>query len=367
MLGRTLWTCLVVSGHMDGHTAAVTASRDGAGDWLAGRRLDWLATACVCWGTSGLVLDVRSHVEGFSFAEEGFLTPEHAVIYSGFLAVGFLVAVAVQRARWRGADWREAVPRGYGLGIVGLVLFAVAGPGDALWHATFGAEANVEALVSPTHLALATGGTLFCTSPLRATLARAREGGLASAGRAGWLEQGPLVVTGTLAAVVATVFTMYAHPAFLLAGSGAVADGHALSGLLVHAGLAAGVVLVLSTRVALVPGAVTLLVAVPAAALAWIGANPWLVPWYVAAALVADAGRVVVRRRLDVRRRLPLVGALVSATLVGSHFAALAVRGALSWSVHLWAGAVFLAAVVGALLGVLGTPVPAPERRPRAD
>ena len=344
---------------MTGHSATVTATSDDAGDWLAGRRLDWLATACVCWGTAGLVLDVRSHVEGFSFAEEGFLTPEHAVIYSGFLAVGFLVAVAVQRARWRGAGWREAVPRGYGLGIVGLVLFAVAGPGDALWHATFGAEANVEALVSPTHLALATGGTMFCTSPLRATLARAREDALAGGGAAGWLEQGPLVVTGTLAAVVATVFTMYAHPAFLLAGNGEVAAGHALSGLLVHAGLIAGFVLVLSSRVTLVPGAMTMLVAVPAAALAWIGANPWLVPWYVAAALVADVGRRYSRRRLVTRRHLPLVGAFVPATLVGSHFAALAVRGTLSWSVHLWAGAVFMAAVVGTFLGILGTP---PER-----
>jgi len=332
------------------------ADSDGT-DWLAGRRLDWLVTACVCWGTAGLVLDVRSHVEGFSFAEEGFLTPEHAVIYSGFLAVAGLLAVVVQRERWRGADWREAVPTGYGLGLVGLVLFALAGPGDALWHATFGSEANVEALASPTHLALASGGVLFCTSPLRATLARAHDG----AEPRGWLATGPLVLTSTLAAVVVTVFTVYAHPAFLLSGSGGVGAGHGLSGILFHAALVAAVVLFLSTRVTLPAGAVTLLVVVPAAAVAWLGAHAWLVPWYLAAGLVADGSSTLARRGLDHRRWPPLVGAVTPGAFVAVHFIALAARGSLSWTVHLWVGAVFLAAVVGGFLGLLSAPHPGPH------
>ncbi|WP_254830771.1 hypothetical protein [Haloglomus salinum] len=339
--------------------ATVTTGRadsDGT-DWLAGRRLDWLVTACVCWGTAGLVLDVRSHVEGFSFAEEGFLTPEHAVIYSGFLAVAGLLAVVVQRERWRGANWREAVPTGYGLGLVGLVLFALAGPGDALWHATFGAEANVEALASPTHLALATGGVLFCTSPLRATLARARDGEVSQ----GWLVYGPLVLTSTLAAVVATVFTVYAHPAFLLAGSGGVGAAHGLSGLLFHAALIAAVVLFLSTRVTLPLGAVTLLVVVPTAAVAWLGAHAWLVPWYLAAGLVAEVAAALARRGLGPRRRAALVGSVTPGAIVTAHFLALAARGTLSWTVHLWVGAVFLAAVVGGFLGLLSAPRPGPH------
>jgi hypothetical protein len=321
-------------------TATGTTADSGGSDWLAGRRLDWLVTACVCWGTTGLVLDVRSHVEGFSFAEEGFITPEHTVIYSGFLAVAGLMAVVIQRERWRGADWREAIPTGYGFGLVGLVLFALAGPGDALWHAAFGAEASVEALASPTHLALATGGVLFCTSPLRATLARARSGGAVE----GWVAQGPLVVTATLAATVATVFTVYAHPAFLLAGSGGVGAAHGLSGLLLHAGLVAAVVLFLSTRVRLAPGVVALLVVAPAAAAAWLGAHAWLVPWYAGAGLLAEAGVWLARSRLDGPRWPLVVGAVSPAVLVAGHFAALAVRGDLSWTVHLWVGAVFMAA-----------------------
>ncbi|WP_276257289.1 hypothetical protein [Haloglomus litoreum] len=339
---------------MTGTTVSATGTDGDGTDWLADRRLDWLVTACVCWGTAGLVLDVRSHVEGFSFAEEGFLTPEHTVIYSGFLAVAGLLAVVIQRERWRGADWLDAVPTGYGLGLVGLVLFALAGPGDALWHATFGAEADVEALASPTHLALATGGVLFCTSPLRATLARARSGEPTE----GWVAQGPLVVTATLAAVVATVFTVYAHPAFLLAGSGGVGAAHGLSGLLFHAGLVAAVVLFLSTRVRLAPGVVALLVVVPAAAGAWLGAHPWLVPWYVGAGLLAESGVWLARWTLDAGRWPPVVGAVPPAALVAGHFASLAARGGLSWTVHLWVGAVFMAAVVGGFLGLLSAPRP---------
>lgn len=352
---------------MTGSTAADTdavdtgAGRDGPA-WLAGRRLDWLVTSCVLWGTTGLVLDVRSHIEGFSFAEEGFITPEHTVIYSGFLAVAVLLAAAVQRNRWRGEGWREAVPAGYGLGIVGLAAFAAAGPADALWHAAFGAEADVEALASPTHLALATGGTLFCTSPLRATLHRTRRGDVPDS----WAAQGPLVVAGTLTVVVAAVFTVFAQPGFLLAGDGSGFVPHELAGLLLSVALLAGAVLFLATRLRLVPGAVTLLVAVPAVATAYLGANPWLVPWYVGGAALGEVGATGARRRFGARPATLLTGAAVPAAFVASHFAALWARGELAWTVHLWVGAVFLAAVVGAGQALLAAPRPG-VAEPAAD
>ena len=41
-----------------------------------------------------------------------------------------------------------------------------------VWHLVFGIEAGIDALVSPTHLLLLTGGVLMITSPLRAATAR---------------------------------------------------------------------------------------------------------------------------------------------------------------------------------------------------
>jgi hypothetical protein len=47
-------------------------------------------------------------------------------------------------------------------------IFAVSGVADMIWHILFGIEQNVEALLSPTHLGLATGLILCMSGPLRA-------------------------------------------------------------------------------------------------------------------------------------------------------------------------------------------------------
>jgi WD40 repeat protein len=48
----------------------------------------------------------------------------------------------------------------------------VAGVGDMIWHSIFGIELEVDALFSPTHLMLFTGGILIVSGPLRAALRR---------------------------------------------------------------------------------------------------------------------------------------------------------------------------------------------------
>lgn len=73
-------------------------------------------------------------------------------------------------------SWREAVPIGYGWGLVGIAVFAAGGLGDMAWHVAFGVEAGLDALVSPTHLLLLTGGVLLMASPLRAAVADAAAG-----------------------------------------------------------------------------------------------------------------------------------------------------------------------------------------------
>jgi hypothetical protein len=53
-----------------------------------------------------------------------------------------------------------------------LETFFVGGLGDMLWHIVFGIEVDTEALLSPTHLVLATGGILMMTGALRAAWLR---------------------------------------------------------------------------------------------------------------------------------------------------------------------------------------------------
>lgn len=121
------------------------------------------------WMTVGLFLDGYFH-QNLDAGGESFLTPWHAVFYSGFAAM-VLWLTRMARRRAGAADWRlSSLPAGYGAARIGLALFAVGGVGDAAWHNAFGVERGIDALLSPTHLLLFTGLVLLLTSPVRTAL-----------------------------------------------------------------------------------------------------------------------------------------------------------------------------------------------------
>lgn len=314
---------------------------------LSGLRLDATVTGILLWTIGGVVLDVRSHVEGFNFAEEGFLTLEHAVFYAGYLALAGVVVAASYRCARDGEPLRTAVPDGYRLGVVGLVLFALGGPADAVWHATFGAEANVEALVSPTHLLLATGGFLFGTAPLRATLARGGERGV---------RQLPALVSGFVGLTIVAVFSLYAQPAFFLPGATAgESAGHGVTSILWQSALVAGTVAYVTSRLRPVPGAFTLLVGGAGGVLAFIGGHPQFAVPYLVTGVAIDVA-VGTGRATASRRRIVALATGGPALLVAAYVVALFSTVGVAWTVHLWVGAIYLAGCVGALVGVLATP-----------
>lgn len=119
------------------------------------------------WMTIGLFLDGYFH-QNLDTAGESFLTPWHAVVYSGFIASALWLA-GMARRRGGVADWRfSSLPPGYRGAGVGLVLFALGAAGDSAWHTAFGVERGIDALLSPTHLLLFAGLFLILMSPVRA-------------------------------------------------------------------------------------------------------------------------------------------------------------------------------------------------------
>ena len=146
---------------------------------LATLRLDGWIVAASAWFVGGLYLDGWAHNTFPSL--ETFFTPWHAVLYSGFLASVAVLGWAIGRHHSGGRTWWQSIPAGYEVSMLGAVLFIASGVADMLWHIVFGIEANVDALLSPTHLSLLLGGTLFVTGPIRAE-ARRRAAGVAASG-----------------------------------------------------------------------------------------------------------------------------------------------------------------------------------------
>ena len=171
---------------------------------VATRAFDWVAVVLCGWLEVGLYLDGWAHVHVPQI--ETFFTPWHAVLYTGFLAVSVFTLGALARNMARGATWRRALPTGYGLSALGIAVFVAGGAGDMFWHLLFGIEVDVEAVLSPTHLLLAAGGTLILGGPLRSAW-RTPESGTWS-----WPARVPMLLSLAFVLSSLAFFTYYAHP-----------------------------------------------------------------------------------------------------------------------------------------------------------
>src|SRR5262249_39245061 len=87
--------------------------------------VDWTMAGLSAVFVGGLFLDGWAHTHGR--VDQSFFTPWHAVFYSGYAAVAAALAGAVLARRARGHRWRHAAPAGYGLSLVGGLVFAAAG------------------------------------------------------------------------------------------------------------------------------------------------------------------------------------------------------------------------------------------------
>src|SRR5258708_8894371 len=134
-------------------------------------RFDLLVNLLSAWIVAGLFLDGWYH-NTVQNKVESFVTPWHALLYSGLLATGIVLTFTYVRNVEQGYNWRRALPRRYTAALVGFVLFGLSGIADFAWHSLFGFEFNVEALLSPPHLALAASLVPLLIGPFRADWVR---------------------------------------------------------------------------------------------------------------------------------------------------------------------------------------------------
>jgi hypothetical protein len=307
----------------------------------------------------GVILVGGVYVDGWAHLNVGspetFFTPWHGVLYGGFSLLVVWLAWMVWRRRRSQNRWVGLVPLGYGWGWVGVALFAAGGVGDMLWHLAFGIEAGLDALVSPTHLLLLTGGTLLLTSPLRAA---------AATGRDRWPAVVSMAAATSLAGFFLSYVSVFADPGAREPLRNLPADlpEHRAAELPVIAGLAGyvvctvlliGPVLYLRRRRLLPPGSIAVLagaVAIPAVSLSHL---VFIIP-----AIAALAGAGLVDLILTIRPNLPdaLLASLVPASMWTGQLLGLASSGELRWPPQLWAGVVVLTALLAATLTWLLAP-----------
>jgi hypothetical protein len=249
-----------------------------------------------------------------------------------------------------------ALPDGYGLSLLGVALWFAGGPFDFAWHAVFGVEANVEALMSPAHTVLALGFALIASGPLRAILRRRPSV---------WPRDLPLILSLTFMVSALTFFTQTAHPLANLwamgprPSSAAVTELGLVSFLLTTAILIAPVLLLLRHG-RLPTGGLTILIGLNSLAMGFLfdrGDYPVaLVAAAIAAGTAADLIRLVLRPTADRAGAFRLYAFAVPVLLTGAYFAGLGLTTGIAWSPHLWLGTVIFCGIVGWLLSYLALP-----------
>lgn len=337
----------------------------------ASRSFDLIALALAAWVLLGGYVDGIAHVHGAT--DDTFFTPFHLLLYTGMTAKGVFLAGAQLRNVSRGHGWLQALPRGYLTSLLGVVLMAIGGFLDFLWHSAFGIEANIEASVSPPHLLLALSALVFMSGPLRALWGRAEA-------QRGWAQLFPAIASALLVYSIFSLFTQFAHAISwveLFSADGAPGRlfiwDHALTAMaIVPSLLMNAVTLLLLRRWALPFGAVTFLLTGNSLLMfllrsAGHGGENWLV---LLAALVAGLVADLLLLRLQQPRinapGLRLLAFLLPFSYYAAFFIILQLSGGIWWSIHMWTGVSVLAGAFGLGLSFVAVPPALPAASPPA-
>jgi hypothetical protein len=164
-----------ISGSPDVAMASVAADPNGQATAPATTRTSWLAVGVATWfiGAICLLVWAVSHR-----VDSDPLLSVHAVpLYLAITAsTAVLVALAVRATR-QGRGWRRALPDGYGILAVGVLVLIGSLIADVGWREGIGIPGGLSESLAPTRLVLFVGLILIAVPPLRVAL---RSGGASS-------------------------------------------------------------------------------------------------------------------------------------------------------------------------------------------
>lgn len=335
-------------------------------------RDDLLTILLGLWLIGGVFVDGFAH-NNLRGTIDSFFTLWHGILYSGFMMAACWTTWLVYREVRRGRTGWNAIPVGYELGLVGVLVFGAGGVGDLIWHQVFGVEVGIAALLSPTHLMLLCGGTLVVTSPLRS--------GWAMLGsQPGFLEFLPSLLSSFAALSFVSFFQMYGwgltavpdgkkYMDFLTSHGGNVmfdtASRLAGMGVLFTNMILMSAVLLLLGRWRTPFGVFTLMFALNTVAMTVIGGSvEWLA---VLASAVAGlfADLIIAWRKPSPTRVLEFrfLATVLPLVIWGLHYLVRQLTGGIAIEREFWSGILVMTACSGLVLSVLVCPPKVCETR----
>jgi len=324
---------------------------------IGGSSFDAYFLFAVLWLESGTFLDAWAHNNIPRL--ETFFTPWHAVLYSGLLAAAMMIFAPIFINHRRGAAWREAIPRGYELTVLGIGLMFFVGVGDMTWHVLFGVEQNIDALFSPTHLAAMVCIGLAFAGPLRAIYQRSKapsgfgEGLLLTLAVASLLV---FIVNITQPASLYVEFWPTTTPVGQNSGQ--------LLGILsfvFQAMLFTGLTLYVLRRWPLPIGYATIVLTLIAIPLSTMQAHYLMIPISFIAGILVDAGYFFLKPSTQCPTQFRLYAVVAAATLYAVYMITLEITMTVVWTVHMAIGSVIVIGIMGWLLSYLVLPGQQPE------
>lgn len=305
---------------------------------------------------------------------ETFFTPWHAMLYGGFFITAGFLAITLARNLARGYGLTNALPQGYYPALLGAGIFLFGGVFDLGWHTLFGFEADTEALLSPSHLVLASGAVLIITAPLRSLWQRQP-----AQAENQWANLWPALVSMTLFLSMLTFFMQYAtlaRPNVLIKAPlrGVEAwkeNASAIFNLFAPSLLVMGSLLYLLRRWRLPFGSFTFVIGVNYTLMFLMTMDdsfqaPWTLVAIWVAGLIADLLYWTLRPSEANITALRYFAFLVPFTMVASYITSLLLTHGLWWQIHTWGGAPFICGVAGLFLSFLAYPPAAPEMKEAA-
>ncbi|TMB99940.1 MAG: hypothetical protein E6J40_03185 [Chloroflexi bacterium] len=334
-------------------TATSAPARRPRQPGVASARFTWTFVLLCCWLMAGAYLDSWHH-HSLVRPETNFFTPYHAILYSGMAAIGIFLGINVWRNYRRYGTWGELLPDGYGVSLLGTVLFGLGGALDLLWHARFGIELSVAALFSPPHLFLMLTGGLIVSGPLRAAMRRG--GNLAT-----W----PAILSGALTLSMLTFFLQFDQPLIDRWAAGTVADPRGprwmeeelgMIGLILYAAMVAGLLVILLRRFELPIGAVTVILTINALLVSPVANHTELVMVALVGGVAGDLLLFLLRPSPARPNAFHAFMFAAPAALTIAYFVVLGSTTGVWWEAPIWTGAVPVTGMVGWLVSFMALP-----------